>query len=428
MADKEEFFEDPFNTVNTTEPPETEFGQSLAGAFDGRKVFDEDGNRLEVSPRPEIEKDLEDPFSVFEEEEISYGPYKADKPPTYQELKDAGVEDYDILTLSNFEKAEKKKLADAAKVIPAPLPQSTDALSLEETTERSFPKLESGPLRSPSGISFDDWLFENTERERSDSSSYRDWVNYRRETGFREGVDLVDFEKRVQEDVGRYLESGESEEIDPSFVNKREGVLGASFVEDYLGITESEFTEDLNDTQKKTLIDSAKIEAVDRGDYAFARVEVEDENGNVGSRIHLGKNTITDVEELKREADKALEAGLIEPVDLASIQKILKKTNVGDLQFNRAQLTQLNLELDNIMEDTTSIANAFLQRVLHYQLVPSKTKYKDTGLTGGKGYLKPKQPPTIQDALQVNALVQDDLYRPVQKQLLVHLIHKTICL
>ena len=420
MTDKEEFFEDPFNTVNTTEPTEDKSRREILDVLDGRKVYDEKGNRLEVSRRPEIKKDLEDPFFVFEEEEISYGPYKADEPPTYQELKDAGVEDYDILTLSNFEKAEKKKLADLAKVIPAPPPQSTAALSLEETTERSFPKLESGPLRSPSGISFDDWLFENTERERSDSSSYRDWVNYRRETGFREGVDLVDFEKRVQEDVGRYLESGESEEIDPSLVNKREGVLGASFVEDYLGITESEFTEDLNDTQRKTLIDSAKIEAVDRGDYAFARVEVEDGIGNVGASIHLGKNIITDVEELKREAYKALEAGLIEPVDLASIQKILKKTNVGDLQFNRAQLTQLNLELDNIMEDTTSIANAFLQRVLHYQLVPSNTKYKDTGLTGGKGFLKPLQPPTIQDALQFNALVQDDLYRPVQKQLLVN--------
>ena len=420
MANKEEFFEDPFNTLYTTEPPETDYGQSILDAFDGRKVYDEKGNPLEVSPRPEIEKDLEDPFSVFEEEEISYDPYRADKPPTYQELKDAGVEDYDILTLSNFEKATKKKLADAAKVIPASPPQSTDALSIEETTERSFPKLESGPLRSPSGVSFNDWLSENTERKRSDSSSYRDWINYRRETGFREGVDLIDFEKRVQEDIGRYLKSGETEEIDPSFVNKREEILGASFVEDYLGITESEFTEDLNDTQRKTLIDSAKIEAVDRGDYAFARVEVEDGNGNVGSRIHLGKNIITDVEELKREADKALKAGLIEPVDLASIQKILKKTNVGDLQFNRAQLTQLNLELDNIMEDTTSIANAFLQRVLHYQLVPSNTKYKDTGLTGGKGYLKPLQPPTIQDALQFNALVQDDLYRPVQKQLLVN--------
>ena len=152
MADKEEFFEDPFNTLYTTEPPETDYGQSILDAFDGRKVYDEKGNPLEVSPRPEIEKDLEDPFSVFEEEEISYDPYRADKPPTYQELKDAGVEDYDILTLSNFEKATKKKLADAAKVIPASPPQSTDALSIEETTERSFPKLESGPLRSPSGV------------------------------------------------------------------------------------------------------------------------------------------------------------------------------------------------------------------------------------------------------------------------------------
>ena len=408
MADKEELlFEDPFNTVYTTEPPEIEFDQSLLT------------EAVEVSTRPEIKKDLEDPFSVFEEEEISYGPYKADKPPTYQELKEAGVEDYDILTLSNFEKARKKKLADAAKVIPVP-PQSTAALSLEDTAERSFPKLESGPLRSPSGIDFDDWLFENTEREESDSSSYRDWVNYRRELGFREGADLIDFERQIEQDVRSYIEQSGTQALDRSFINEREEILGASFVEDYLGITESEFTEDLNDTQRKTLIDSAKIEAVDRGDYAFARVEVEDENGNVGSRIHLGKNTITDVEELKREAYKALEAGLIEPVDLASIQKILKKTNVGDLQFNRAQLTQLNLELDNIMEDTTSIANAFLQRVLHYQLVPSNTKYKDTGLTGGKGYLKPKQPPTIQDALQPNALVQDDLYRPVQKQLLVN--------
>lgn len=407
MADKKEFFEDPFNTVYTTEPPETEFDQSLLT------------EAVEVSPRPETEKELEDPFSVFEEEEISYDPYKADKPPTYQELKDAGVEDYDILTLSNFEKARKKKLADAAKVIPVP-PQSTAALSLEDTAERSFPKLESGPLRSLSGIDFDEWLAENTERERSDSSSYRDWVNYRRELGFREGADLIDFERQVEQDARSYIEQSGTQALDRFFINKREEILGASFVEDYLGITESEFIEDLNDTQRKTLIDSAKIEAVDRGDYAFARVEVEDENGNVGSRIHLGKNTITDVEELKREADKALKAGLIEPVDLASIQKILKKTNVGDLQFNRAQLTQLNLELDNIMEDTTSIANAFLQRVLHYQLVPSNTKYKDTGLTGGKGFLKPLQPPTIQDALQPNALVQDDLYRPVQKQLLVN--------
>ena len=154
MADKEEFFEDPFNTVYATEPPETEFDQSLLT------------EAVEVSPRPETEKDLEDPFSVFEEEEIRYDPYKANKPPTYQELKDAGVEDYDILTLSNFEKARKKKLADAAKVIPVP-PQSTAALSLEDTAERSFPKLESGPLRSLSGIDFDEWLAENTERERS---------------------------------------------------------------------------------------------------------------------------------------------------------------------------------------------------------------------------------------------------------------------
>jgi len=407
MADKDNIFEDPFNTLIASEPEEFTDADLEAkirtDAFPklDQKLLDE---RIDTTS---LYKSFNKEDSFLEgQPEVEYEPIKV---PTYQQLKDAGVEEYEFPFLSDAEKRDKVVISNLGKQNLIPQPQATNFLSIEDTKERSFPKVELPPLLSPSTLGLDDWAEENG-RDKDDKSSVIEWANYRRERGFMEGANLIDFERGLQE--GAMEEFG-----DPFSINTREEKLGSEFTQRYLNL---ELEEDLNPTQRQTLIDSAKIEAVDRGDYTFARVEVEDENGNVGSRIHLGNNSITNVEELKSEALRSLKDGLIDYSDLATIQETLNKTNVGDLKFNRAQLTQLNIELDAIVEDTDSIGNAFIQRLLHYQLIPSSSKYRETGLTGGKGWVKPLKPETIQDAVQYNGLVQDELYRPVQKTLLVN--------
>ena len=401
MADKENIFEDPFNTLIASEPEE--FTDADLEAKIGTDAFPKLDQKL-LDERIDTTF-LYKPF-LEDQPEVEYKPIKV---PTYQQLKDAGVEDYEFPFLSDAEKRDKFLIDNLGRQILMPQPQATNFLSIEDTKERSFPKIESPPLLSPSTLGLDDWAEEN-DRDKDDKSSVIEWANYKRERGFTEGANLIDLERRLQQ--GAMEEFG-----DPFSLNTREEKLGSEFTQRYLDL---ELEEDLNPTQRQTLIDSAKIEAVDRGDYTFARVEVEDENGNIGSRIHLGNNSITNIEELKSEALRSLKDGLIDYSDLATIQETLNKTNVGDLKFNRAQLTQLNIELDAIAEDADSIGNAFLQRLLHYQLIPSSSKYKETGLTGGKGWVKPLKPETIQDAVQYNGLVQDALYRPVQKTLLVN--------
>ena len=424
----EEFDDDPFSVITEPEEPQEQDSVKVIGGPYTEPVS--------LATLKEQEFNKVTPFEEPEPQE--YGTFTEDPIPSYEDLKEAGVEDYEILEMSPAQKRDAYAIHATGRVIPQKEEPITHGVSIEEAAQKRFKAPPVEPLYADYQLqSYAEWADEQQipETDIVNPDDVRRWLDDYREKGFASGQWGPGDERNFLGSVKKgfiaeqfKIKEGQTEEDINAFLT---GIKfgteenGSALVDKYLGIQLDEAG--IEGVERQALIDSAKIEAVRQGDFAFASIEKEDpESGLPYSQVIFGNFDLEDEASLMVEAIRAYDAGVLKASDLGEVQVRIKPDALGNRLFHREQQTMLNRDIASLQFDQEGRGSAAISRLMSYLMDPSDEKrwlhddrLKHVPKKFYNKYWGKLGIENLEDAIQHNRLLPDRLYRDIQKELLI---------